>query len=223
LNLEIQKKKKNNLVNFKIKMSYDKKHIPILDPEEWYNKAYKEYAKYHKFLENFDKNLWQRFLPRDLKHKIVVDLGCGDGRLANFFLSKWVKEYVCLDISENMLKQAKNSVKKIKHDLNKPFPLSDSYADVVLALFVLLHIENLHNFFSEVYRILKDDGVFILFHHIERKNHIYWKWWNKFKINAFKWHYSDIEKLLDYYFFKYKVVDVEENWVIIWKYFICKK
>ena len=84
-----------------------------------------------------------------------------------------MKEFVCIDISENMLKQAKNSLKKIKHDLNQPFPLPDNYVDVVLSLFTLLHIDNLDNFFSETYRILKDDGVFILFHHIERKNHIY--------------------------------------------------
>jgi len=55
-------------------MSYDKKHIPLLDPKTGYDKAYKEYKKYHKFLENFDKNMWQRFLPRDLKHKTIVDL-----------------------------------------------------------------------------------------------------------------------------------------------------
>jgi len=204
-------------------MSYDKKHIPLLDPKTGYDKAYKEYKKYHKFLENFDKNMWQRFLPRDLKHKTIVDLWWWDGRIANFFLKKWVKEYVCLDISENMLKQAKNSLKKIKHDLNKPFPLPDNYADVVLSLFVLLHIENLDNFFSETYRILKDDWVFILFHHIERKNHIYWVWGDKFKIKTYKIHYDEIAKKLEYYFFKFKVIDVKENETIIWKYFICKK
>ena len=204
-------------------MSYKKNHIPILEPEEGYDKAYKEYKKFHKFLSDFDKNYWQRFLPRDLKNKVVVDLWCGDGRYADFFLSKWVKEFVCVDISENMLKQAKNSLKKIKHDLNLPFPFPDNYADVVLSLFTLLHIDNLDNFFSEVYRILKDDGVFILFHHIERKNHTYGFWNQKFKIRTNKWHYEEIEKKLEYHFFKYKVFDVIENWILIWKYFICKK
>ena len=55
-------------------MSYKKSHIPILEPEEGYDKAYKEYKKFHKFLSDFDKNYWQRFLPRDLKNKVVVDL-----------------------------------------------------------------------------------------------------------------------------------------------------
>ena len=204
-------------------MSYDKKHIPVLDPKEGYDKAYKEYKKYHKFLASFDKNMWQRFLPRDLKNKVVVDLWCGDGRIWNFFISKWVKEYVCVDISQNMLKQAKNSFKKVQHDLNLPFPFEYEYADVVLSLFVLLHIENLENFFSEVYRILKQDGVFILFYHIERKNHIYGVWKDKFKIQTYKWHYDEIEKMLEYNFFKFKVFDVVENWVLIGKYFVCRK
>jgi ubiquinone/menaquinone biosynthesis C-methylase UbiE len=66
--------------------SYDKKQVKILNVEEGYNKFYKEYKKSHKFLENFDKNLWQRFLSRDLKGKTIVDLGCGDGRISNFFV-----------------------------------------------------------------------------------------------------------------------------------------
>ena len=204
-------------------MSYKKNHIPILTPEEGYDKAYKEYKKYHKFLAEFDKNMWQRFLPRDLKNKVVVDLWCWDGRVGKFFLSKWVKEYVCIDISENMLKQAQNSFTKIKHDLNQPFPLPDEYADIVLSLFTLLHIENLDNFFSEVYRILKQDWVFILFHHIERKNHTYGFGNQKFKIQTYKYHYDEIEKLLEYHFFKFKVFDVVENWTIIGKYFVCRK
>jgi hypothetical protein len=47
--------------------SYDKKKVEILDVETGYNKFYKDYKKSHNFLANFDKNLWQRFIPRDLK------------------------------------------------------------------------------------------------------------------------------------------------------------
>jgi ubiquinone/menaquinone biosynthesis C-methylase UbiE len=66
--------------------SYDKKQTEILDPKKGYNIVYKQYKKHHKFLEDFDKNLWQRFLPRDLKNKTILDLGCGDGRISNFFV-----------------------------------------------------------------------------------------------------------------------------------------
>jgi len=203
--------------------SYDKKKVEILDVETGYNKFYQEYKKSHKFLENFDKNLWQRFIPRDLKWKTIVDLWCGDGRISNFFVWKHIKEYIWIDISENMLNQTKSYVKKIKHDLNYPFPLEDKTADVVISLFTLLHIDNLQNFFEEVYRIMKDDGVFILFHHIERKNYIYKEGKNKYKISTNKWSYKEIEDLLEYNFFKFKVYDVMEWNVLIWKYFIANK
>ncbi len=204
-------------------MSYTKNHIKIFNTYEWYNKAYKEYKKYHKYLSNFDKNMRKRFLPREIKNQTIVDLWCWNWRISDYFLSNWVKEYLCIDISDNMLKEAKNSLKKIKHDLNKKFPIKDNYADVILCLFVLLHIENIDLFFEEIYRILKKDWIFILFHHIERKNHIYWTWHNKFKIQTYKWNYDYVKKKLEYNFFTIKVVNIIEKWIIIWKYFICKK
>ena len=203
--------------------SYDKKQTQILDVETWYDKFYKEYKKSHKFLENFDKNLWQRFLPRDLSWKTIVDLWCGDGRISNFFVWKHIKEYIWIDISENMLNQTKSYVKKIKHDLNLPFPLETNSADIIISLFTLLHIDNLQNFFEEVYRIMKDDWIFILFHHIERKNYIYKEWQNEYKIATNKWSYKEIEKKLEYNFFKFKTYDIMEWNVLIWKYFIANK
>jgi len=204
-------------------MSYDKKHIPILNPEIWYNKIYANYKKFHNFLNTFDKNLWQRFLPRDLKWKTVVDLWCWDWRINKFFIWKWIKKYIWIDISEKMLQQVKNYVIKIKHDLNTPLPIQDNTIDIVICLFVLLHIDNIKLLFSEIYRILTDNGVFVLFHHIERKNYVYWQWNNKFKIHTNKWSYKEIENLLEYSFFKFKVYDVKENWILIGKYFLWKK
>jgi len=203
--------------------SYDKKQVQILDVKEAYNKFYKEYKKSHNFLNNFDKNLWQRFLPRNLEWKTIVDLWCGDGRISNFFANKNIKEYIWIDISENMLNQTKSYVKKIVHDLNLPFPLENESADIILSLFTILHIDNLQNFFEESYRILKEDGIFIIFHHIERKNYIYKEGKYEYKIHTNKWSYKEIEKLLEYNFFKFKVYDIYEWKNLIWKYFIANK
>ena len=204
-------------------MWYDKKHIKILDVKTWYNKAYKEYKKSHKFLENFDKNLWQRFIPKNIEWKTIVDLWCWDGRISSFFAWKWIKKYIWVDISENMLKWTKSYVEKIQTDLNKKIPLENESWDIIISLFTILHIDNIEKFFEEVYRILKQDGIFILFHHIERKNYLYKIWKEEFKISTNKWSYQQIEKLLDYNFFKFNIYDVKEDNIIIWKYFICKK
>jgi len=56
--------------------SYEKKQTKILDVETWYNKFANEYKKHHKFLNEFDKDLWKRFIPNKLDWKIILDLWC---------------------------------------------------------------------------------------------------------------------------------------------------
>jgi len=203
--------------------SYDKKQTEILDVETWYNKFYKQYKQQYNFLDDFDKWLWKRFVPRNLEWKVIVDLWCGDGRISNFFTWKWIKEYIWMDISDNMLNGTKAYVKKIKQDLNKKNILDSEIADIVISLFTLLHIDDIQTFLEETYRILKNDGVFILFHHIERKNYKYADWKNTYKISTNKWAYQEIEKKLDYNFFKFRTYDVIEKWILIGKYYICNK
>ncbi len=204
-------------------MWYDKKHTQVLDPKTWYDKIYKEYKQHHNFLEGFDKNFWQRFIPRKLEWKTIIDLWCWDGRISNFFTWKSINKYIWIDISENMLKNTRPYVEKIQSDLNQDIPLKDESWDIIISLFTLLHIDNIENFLKECYRTLKEDWAFILFHHIERKNYIYEKWKERFKIKTNKWSYKQIENLLEYSFFKFNIYDIKENNVIIWKYFICKK
>ena len=60
-----------------------------------------------------------------------------------------------------MLQQVKNYVIKIKHDLNTPLPIQDNTIDIVICLFVLLHIDNIKLLFSEIYRIVKKGGFFV--------------------------------------------------------------
>ena len=203
--------------------SYDKKQTEILDVEEWYDKFAHEYKKHHKFLWDFDKDLWKRFMPKDLEWKTIVDLWCGDGRISSFFAWKNIKEYLWVDISQNMLKTTKAYVTKLKHDLNKKFPIQDNYADIIISLFTLLHVDNIQNFLEESYRILKEDGVFVIFHHTERRNYKYSEWRTYFKIHTNTWNYKQVEELLDYNFFKYKIYEVKEDWILNWKYYVCSK
>jgi hypothetical protein len=70
---------------------------------------------------------------------------------------------------------------------------------------------------------LKQDGVFVFFHHIENRNYKYEEWKNTFKIKTNKRSYNEIEKKLDYNFFKFKTYDVVEDGFLIWKYYIFSK
>lgn len=96
----------------------------------------------------------------------VLDLGCGWGRVQKSVLDRGAFT-VGLDISENMLKLAKNHLLKNGH---KPFllrgdgtmlPFKDESFDLVYSLLVLQHLskENGQIVFREVYRVLKPGGA----------------------------------------------------------------
>ncbi|MEJ2194454.1 MAG: methyltransferase domain-containing protein [Ignavibacteriaceae bacterium] len=50
------------------------------------------------------------------------------------------------------------------HDLNSfPYPFEDSFFDEVFASHILEHLNNFHEYITEIYRILKPDGVLIVY------------------------------------------------------------
>jgi ubiquinone/menaquinone biosynthesis C-methylase UbiE len=159
-------------------------------------------------LDTWDDGLWQRFLPRDLRGKVVLDVGAGDCRLYKFLKDKGISKYIACDISEEMLRRCKGANEKILCDLNKSWPIEDESIDVILAFFVLLHIQNLDNFFAEAYRVLKSDGRLIAIHHIERRPQIFKINNKEFKIENYNRRYDEIEKIAEYNFFKIDSFDI---------------
>jgi len=203
-------------------MAYQSK-VEVLQAEEWYDKAFKEYKKLHQYIKEFDKDLWQRFIPNDLEWFTVLDLWWWDGRTSNYFQWKSVAEYQIIDISENMMSGCKNWIKTTKHDLDYWIPVKDNYANITLCFFTLLYISDPDSFFRETYRTLKEDGVFLLFHHIERKFYEYKIWKERFKIENYVHNYKQVEKALDYNFFKFKVLEIVDKWNLIGKLYVCTK
>lgn len=105
----------------------------------------------------------------NLKEKMkILELGCGDGSL-------WVKNYEKLpkdiditltDFSSGMLKDAKNNLverqKRFKFKIvdAEAIPYKDQTFDVVIANHMLYHVNDIDKAFSEIYRVLKKDGIF---------------------------------------------------------------
>jgi malonyl-CoA O-methyltransferase len=74
---------------------------------------------------------------------------------------------VGLDFSEDMLAQARSRlndprVRFIQHDARLTWPLTDASADVVIAMLILEHVENLAPVFAEAARVLNTGGQFFL-------------------------------------------------------------
>ena len=129
----------------------------ILKPEHYAN--FEE--GYHKFLD-FETDVLDAF-PKAL---VGIDLGCGTG-IAAEPLSKRVDKLFLLDIAEQMLEEAKKKYPDaiFLHESATAIPLDDNSIDVAISRGVLIsHLPQgeYPNFLSEVHRILRPGGLFII-------------------------------------------------------------
>jgi ubiquinone/menaquinone biosynthesis C-methylase UbiE len=100
--------------------------------------------------------------PLRLAGRRVVEVGCGTG--AN---SAWLAErgaaVLGLDVSPAMLRRASARVRSpracfVQHDVRAAWPVRDGAADVVIAMLVLEHVEDLSFVFAEAARVLRRGG-----------------------------------------------------------------
>lgn len=137
--------------------------------EEGYDLYADRYDKDHDYLNTFENDVVLKMLT-NLEGKKVLDIGCGTGRLIEFMRNRGGK-IVAADTSSQMLKIVKkrfSDVETVHTDIEKmPFP--DETFDVVIATFVIVHLDFLFEAFEEVYRVLKDGGIFIVTNVNQRK------------------------------------------------------
>ena len=94
----------------------------------------------------------------------LLEIGCGNGKLwKNRDIDLRNREIFLSDISEGMVHEVR---KKLGKDYNcivadcQAIPFKDEYFDAVIANHVLFYIQNLDKGLSEIYRVLKDNGIF---------------------------------------------------------------
>jgi ubiquinone/menaquinone biosynthesis C-methylase UbiE len=126
-------------------------------------------AAYNDWAETYDSNINP---TRDLAATVlknaglsiagrhVIEVGCGTGR-NTAWLAQQANTVVACDFSDQMLARARNRVSLphvqfIQHDIRNPWPLPGSSADLVVAMLILEHVENLPAFFAEAARVLKN-------------------------------------------------------------------
>lgn len=102
---------------------------------------------------------FREYLKNYAPKAVILDAGCGRGGQIGEFKNV-AKEIIGLDIDERELNQNSVVDKKIKADLTA-VPLPKASVDIVSAEFVLEHLRSPAQSFSEIYRVLKPDGVFI--------------------------------------------------------------
>jgi ubiquinone/menaquinone biosynthesis C-methylase UbiE len=138
--------------------------MKYLKVKDFFNKI----AKFYDIMMNeVDYKEWAFYIEEIIKKfsrgNKILDLACGTGNIIEFLKNKNY-EIFGLDLSFNMLKLAKR--KDIKNLVNGTFfklPFKDNSFDVVLSTFDSLNnVENLDDLkvvFNEVYRVLKNGGL----------------------------------------------------------------
>jgi len=114
------------------------------------------------------------FIKRNIKklgdNMTYLDIGCGDGRKTNKFgqVFKIKKENINgTDIKTWGPYEAKKDLPfNFKYIMkNEKLDYADESFDIITCILTLHHIENINNMLSEIYRILKKNGTFILIEH----------------------------------------------------------
>jgi demethylmenaquinone methyltransferase/2-methoxy-6-polyprenyl-1,4-benzoquinol methylase len=106
----------------------------------------------------------------DKKPKSVLDIATGTGDLAILMTSTSAEEIIGLDISAGMLEVGKKKIKdknldqKIEMVLgdSESIPYPDNYFDAITVAFGVRNFENLEKGLTEILRVLKPNGVFVI-------------------------------------------------------------
>ncbi len=93
----------------------------------------------------------------------MLELGCGTGHWTEYFLQQNY-EILAIDTSEPMLEIAikKNLKAKFINKNSENLPFADNSYSVISSITMIEFVENKDKVFSEIYRILKPNGWFIL-------------------------------------------------------------
>jgi len=107
-------------------------------------------------------------LDKDIKNKIILDIGCGNGWFESNVLKRGAKKIIGIDNDENNLKIASDYLKSNKFIGKKSnalkLPLKECSADTITVWEVIEHLPRNSEevFLKEAKRVLKENGVMYL-------------------------------------------------------------
>ena len=138
-----------------------------MDAKEQFNNQAKFYSSSKTFSAGESLDILSSLLNKK-KFESGLDIGTGAG-FAAFELSKSCKKVEATDISEGMINEAKKIMKERKiNNLNfnicsaEELNYRDKEFDIVTCRTAAHHFLDVEKFCSEVHRVLKDEGEFII-------------------------------------------------------------
>lgn len=120
---------------------------PFIEEKMWKGAEIDTVQICHKYIEKGDRK--------------ILDVGVGTGRLLSYKCFDNMQKYG-IDISLEMAKlsSSRNIVSCVGNVESLPF--EDNYFDVILCTDVLEHVVDLYKTVTEIYRVLKADGLLIV-------------------------------------------------------------
>jgi demethylmenaquinone methyltransferase/2-methoxy-6-polyprenyl-1,4-benzoquinol methylase len=109
-------------------------------------------------------------LVSEKKPKTVLDIATGTGDLAILMAKTSAEKIIGLDISAGMLEVGKEKIiqKKLQNKIemvlgdSEAMPYPDNYFDAITVSFGIRNFENLEKGLSEILRVLKPNGIFVI-------------------------------------------------------------
>lgn len=116
------------------------------------------------FLASRRANIANKFIPAFYRKGRILDIGCGVFPV--FLLKTDFKEKYGMDSALKIIKTGRKNIhfSSLNAEKGKPLPFRDNFFDVIVLLAVLEHLEgdSVEFILSEIRRVLKKNGRFIL-------------------------------------------------------------
>ena len=119
----------------------------------------------YSIIDEFNHKYPVKHAPMDFSCTLEIGAGLGEHLKYEVLTPEQRKNYLCLDLRENMVEvihQSFPDVQAIVHDCQQPLSMyKDGYFDRTLAIHVLEHLPNLPAAIQEIYRLInKQKGIF---------------------------------------------------------------
>ena len=113
--------------------------------------------------ENSSRKIFEKILANaDLKDKVILEIGCGDGRVTTLLAGK-PGRLVAIDPDERQIREAKINVKGVDFQIGSGESMA--FADICFDLVIFslsLHHQNSQKAIAEARRVLKDEGSILV-------------------------------------------------------------
>ncbi|PIR24150.1 hypothetical protein COV42_02190 [Candidatus Campbellbacteria bacterium CG11_big_fil_rev_8_21_14_0_20_44_21] len=132
---------------------------------KWYDKTGERCLRFYKKSQDNEiiqlKELLEKIPPKSK----ILDAGCGFGKPVAKFLSQKVHQVTGIDISKELIKQARKNTPKAEFKIMSMYELKFPARtfDAIISFFAILHLEKskVPKVFRNFHKVLKNKGYFL--------------------------------------------------------------